>query len=120
MESNMQPTHRVTLASKLRLPQGRRRDKVSGSKLRKKDISMNTHKSTVINGYEEVLQSVNVDQVIRLAETSIKNGNSARAEQYIAIRDAQAAGVTYGEYLRARLLLGITDGDKHRVKEWLN
>jgi len=80
---------------------------------------MNTHESLSMRGYDEAFPSMNVEQAIRLAETSIKNGNSTPAEQDEAVRAAQRAGVTNGAYLRAHLLFGIVGDDRHRIKEWL-
>ena len=80
---------------------------------------MSTHKSVIVNSFEEASPSMNIEQVIRLAEASIKNGNSSLDEQDDAIKEAQAAGVTNCEYVRARLLLRLIGNDTHRVKELL-
>jgi hypothetical protein len=60
-----------------------------------------------------------IEESIRFAEISLKNGKSKVAEQREATIKAQEAEITNFDYLKARLLLGVTNGDVNMVKQWL-
>ncbi len=60
------------------------------------------------------------DEMIHIAQVSRKNGSSTQQEQQDAIKSAQAASVTYFNYLRARLFLDLADGRTDTVKNWLS
>lgn len=61
-----------------------------------------------------------IDEMIRIARVSRKNGSSTKKEQQEAIESARAANVTYFNYLRARMFLELTDDDTQRASNWLS
>src|SRR3954466_322207 len=64
--------------------------------------------------------SMNTEEMIHIAQVSRKNGSSTQQEQQDAIESAQAANVTYFNYIRARLFLDLADDRTETVKNWLS
>jgi hypothetical protein len=60
-----------------------------------------------------------VEETIKIAKASRKNGNSTKREREQALRAAQAADVTNLDYLRGRIFLEIAGGNVQTVKGWL-
>jgi hypothetical protein len=61
-----------------------------------------------------------IDQMINIAQVSRKNGKSTEEEQHEVLRAAQAANITYFNYIRTRLFLDVADDNTQTVKVWLS
>ena len=60
-----------------------------------------------------------VEQSIRFAQTSLKNGSATKSEKSDATTEAQAAGVTNFDYLKTLTLLRATNSNVQVVAQWL-
>lgn len=59
-----------------------------------------------------------IEESIQLAHLSKKNGEATEREKRHALKEAQAARVTYTDYLRAHLSLEITEDNSQLAHHW--
>ncbi|HKQ07243.1 MAG TPA: hypothetical protein VJ464_19110 [Blastocatellia bacterium] len=60
-----------------------------------------------------------VEESIRFAQVSLKNGSATRSEQKDAIVEAQAAEITNLDFLKSFSFLRVTSGNAQLVEQWL-